>query len=266
VRAQAAAPTPAGLLRTVDRAAQVLLGFTTSRRDWGVTEVAIEFGWDKSVAQRILATLAYRRLLIKDPGTHRYGIGPAAVLLHRLWERSGSLQLLAGDLMEELTSLTGLTSVLAVPDIAHVRCVHAVEGRTGRIRYYPLLGELYPAHAGATSKSYFAFLDAAHRKKLLDGRPMAKFTDHTVTNGTELERQLTAIKSQGYAYTVGEYDAGIATLGVPIMLRHEPIASLSLGGPRAYVPDSPHLLRPLRECRDAFERRVAIPQATTVPS
>jgi IclR family acetate operon transcriptional repressor len=46
--------TPVGLLQTVDRALLVLLGYERSRPDWGVTEVAREFGWDTSVPHRTL--------------------------------------------------------------------------------------------------------------------------------------------------------------------------------------------------------------------
>lgn len=258
-------PTPPGLLQTVDRALQVLLSLDRHRQEWGVTEVATEFGWDKSVAQRILATLAHRGLLISDPATRRYRIGPAILLLHRLWEQSGSLQLLVHDLMQGLSDRTGLTSVLAVPDIAHMRCVSSVEGRTGKIRYYPLVGELYPAHAGATSKAYFGFLAESDRRRILSGRPMAKFTDKTVTSESELEQQLAAIRSRGYAYTVGEYDRGVATLAVPVMLKGEPVASLSVAGSEADLPDDGKWLPLLQDIRDQVERRLGTPQRSPTP-
>ena len=38
----------------------MLLAFDREHPEWGVTEVATEFGLDKSVAQRLLAALAYR--------------------------------------------------------------------------------------------------------------------------------------------------------------------------------------------------------------
>ena len=86
--------TPTGLLQTVDRALMVLLAYERSRPDWGVTEIAAEFGWDKSSTQRLLATLASRGFLVSDAATRRYRIGPAALQLGKLWERSGSLEII----------------------------------------------------------------------------------------------------------------------------------------------------------------------------
>ncbi|NEE27272.1 IclR family transcriptional regulator, partial [Streptomyces sp. SID7982] len=76
---------------------------------------------------------------------------------------------------------TGDTVLFCLPDSFHMRCVAAEEGETGPLRYYPLVGELYPAHAGATSKSYYAYLPDEQRHRLFRGRPMARFTDRTVT-------------------------------------------------------------------------------------
>ncbi|RCV54620.1 IclR family transcriptional regulator [Marinitenerispora sediminis] len=220
---------PPGLLQTADRTLQVLLAFDRDRADWGVTEVSREFGWDKSVAQRILATLAYRGFLVADPATRRYRIGPATIQLARVWQQSRSLELLVQPVLEELTRRTGDSSLLCVPDGFHVRCVAAADGPSGPLRYYPLVGELYPAHAGATSKAYFAFLPPQERNRLFTDRPLARFTDQTPVDPTRLAEEFSAIRDRGYALSEGEYDGDTAALAVPVHVRRELYGSLSLG-------------------------------------
>jgi IclR family transcriptional regulator, acetate operon repressor len=254
------ARTPPGLLQTVDRALQLLLTLNRSRRDLGVTEVAEEFGWDKSVAHRILATLAYRGLLVSDPDTRRYRLGPAILALHRAFEASGTLALVSRDVLEGLASSTGLTAVLAVPDIAHVRCVLSVAGPRDHPRYYPLVGELYPAHAGATSKAYFAFLSDDERHRLLDRRPMARFTEKTVPTADQFELQLAQVRADGYAFTTGEYDTGVAVMAVPVMVGGEPVASLSIGGTAEELPEHHQWLPPLRSACEKLVRRLTSPR------
>ncbi|MEV0265681.1 IclR family transcriptional regulator [Streptomyces sp. NPDC050617] len=252
--------TPPGLLQTVDRALLVLLAFERTRPDWGVTEVAEEFGWDTSVAQRLLATLAGRGFLVSDPATRRYRIGPAVLRLGRLWERSGTLELLARPVLEELCRETGDTVLLCVPDSFHMRCVAAVEGESGPLRYYPLVGELYPAHAGATSKSFYAFLPDDQRHRLFRDRPMARFTERTQTDPGRLEEEFRQVRARGHAWTVGEYDAGVATLAVPLFLGREPYGSLSLGGAEERFPDGPEdRLDTLRRAAHTLEKRLTTP-------
>ena len=221
--------TPPGMPQTVDRALLVLLAFDRARPEWGVTEVAREFGLHTSIAQRLLAALAHRGFLVRDSANRRYRIGPAALHLGRMWEQAGALGILVRPLLAELADATGHSALLSLPDSAHMRCVLAVEADDGRIREYSLVNELYPAHAGATSKSYYAFLPDEQRSWVFTDRPLARFTEHTVTDLALLERQFAEVRDRGWAYTVGEYDPGVATLAVPVFLRDEPYGSLSIG-------------------------------------
>ncbi|SCL21782.1 DNA-binding transcriptional regulator, IclR family [Micromonospora pallida] len=219
---------PRSPLQTVDRALEVLLSFTERRRDWGVLELAEAFAIDKSSAQRILAALAARGFLSADPVTRRYSLGPTMWRMAAVWERTGGLAALAQRVLEPLAFQTDRTAIFAVPDGLHVRCVAAVNGG-GPLRSHPLVGELYPANAGATSRAYFAFLDSNERRALISGRVFATFTELTRTDEHELERLFVEAVAQGYAYSEGEYDYATRALAVPIMLRGRPVGSLSLG-------------------------------------
>ncbi len=128
-------------LQSVDRALAVLLSFDEHRCDWGVTELAEQFGWDKSVAQRLLATLAGRGFLVSQPGSRRYRLGPAMWHLAWLWERRGGLASLARPVLGRLAQRTGYTALLAVSDGVDVRCVEAVDGDHGPVRH-SLIGQV----------------------------------------------------------------------------------------------------------------------------
>ncbi|SCL25728.1 IclR family transcriptional regulator [Micromonospora inyonensis] len=219
---------PRSPLQTVDRALEVLLSFTERRRDWGVMELAEAFAIDKSTAQRILAALAARGFLSADPVTRRYSLGPTMWRMAAVWERAGGLAALAQRVLEPLAFQTDRTAIFAVPDGLHVRCVAAVDGG-GPLRSHPLVGELYPANAGATSRGYFAFLDSNERRALISGRVFATFTGLTKVDEQELERLFVETVAQGYAYSEGEYDYATRALAVPIILRGRPVGSLSLG-------------------------------------
>ncbi|MGC5284605.1 IclR family transcriptional regulator domain-containing protein, partial [Actinomadura citrea] len=107
-----------------------------------------------------------------------------------------------------------------------------------------------------TSKSYYACLPDEQRHRLFRGRPMARFTERTVTDPDLLEQELLKVRAQGYAWTVGEYDTGIATVAVPVFLGREPYGSLSLGGAEERFRGAPEdRLDALRQAAQALERR-----------
>ncbi|MBB4782400.1 IclR family transcriptional regulator [Streptomyces rapamycinicus] len=232
--------TGAPPLQTADRVLNVLLAFDRERPEWGVTEIAEEFGLDKSVAQRLLAALAYRGFLVSDKRSRRYRLGPAVWHLSWVWERGGGMASLARPTLEALAGAVGVNALFAVPDGVHMRCVAAVDGASGPLRYYVLAGELYPAHAGATSRAYFGMLAPGDRAVLLYGRPMARFGEHTLTDPVRLEERFSEVRREGYAYSEGEYDPDTAALAAPVLVGRRPVGTLTLAA-------TPEVLRPRRD-------------------
>lgn len=222
-----------GPLKTVDRALQVLLSFDEDRQDWGVADLSLEFGLDRSTAQRILASLAARGFLVSDPASRRYSLGPAMWRGALVWEHGGGMARLARPTLTRLARKTEQTVILAVPDGFHVRCVAAVEGKAGPLRSTSLVGEIYPGHAGATSRAYFAFLTPSERRTLIAGRRLARFGAMTITDEDALEREFHRTAKLGYALTEGEFDPATWALAVPLMMGRRPLGTLSLGGLKA---------------------------------
>lgn len=66
----------------IERAADILLHFGRSdRADLGVTDIANDLGMSKAAVHRVLASLRTRNLIVIDPETRRYSIGPSAMML-----------------------------------------------------------------------------------------------------------------------------------------------------------------------------------------
>lgn len=220
---------PRGSLQTVDRALSILLSFATRRTDWGVMELAREFDLDKSTAQRLLSTLAARGFLHADPTTRRYRLGPALWRISSTWEKRGGMAALVEPLLETLADETARSAVFTVADGAYVRCVAAVDGLTSPMRDHPLVGELYPAHAGATSRAYFATLPAGTRQALMYTIPLAKFSDLTSDDAAAIEKEMLAVAAQGWAYSEGEYDLNTRAIAAPVFMLGRAIGSVSIG-------------------------------------
>lgn len=237
-----------------------------------MTDLAADFGWDKSVTQRLLASLAHRGFLVSDAVTRRYRLGPAVWHMSTAWERHGGMAGLVRPTLRELAAASGVTALFAVPDGAHLRCVESADGSSGPLRAYRLADELYPAHAGATSRAYFGMLTPGARTTLLYGRPMARFSELTVTDPAEVEQRMSRVPAEGYAYSEGEYDPATAGLAVPVVVRSQPIGSLTLVGPHEQLAGRrEELLVPLRASAEGLSemltpRRVRGQRPETTPA
>ena len=77
-----------------------------------------------------------------------------------------------------------------------------------------------------------AYLSDKERKKILHGKPLAKFTPSTITDPALLEADLERIRRDGYAVSVGEREEGAYSVVAPVMNgKGEIFASLSISGP-----------------------------------
>lgn len=215
-------------LQTVDRALEILLSFTEERAEWGVSELAEEFELSQSTAQRLLAALADRGFLRTVPYSRRYRLGPTLWRMSALWERTGGLAALADPTLSDLSSQSTRTALFAIPDGSHIRVVAVIDGDNGPLWQHSVRNEIYPAHAGAAGRAFFAFLDPIERAGLLADRPLGRYSAATMVDREEIENQFLSTAAAGYAISQGEFDMQTRALAVPVYVGRRPVASLCL--------------------------------------
>ena len=101
-------------VRSVDRAAALLLALGESQGEAGVTELARRLGLHKSTASRLLATLQKRGLVEQDEETGKYRLGLVVIRLAERAERTLDLRGIAMPELERLARLTHETTGLGV--------------------------------------------------------------------------------------------------------------------------------------------------------
>jgi len=215
-------------LGSVERALDALLLFDADRREIGVTELAQLLGCSTSSAQRTIHTLTKLQFLRRDEHRRVYRLGTGVLHLARAWQSTASLASITRPVIAELAEQTGLTATFAVADHAHMRAVVAVDGPEGALRDYPITGELFPAHVGAISKAYYAYLPKALREHFTSQRPLARYTSMTSMNPEVLEEEFSLIRERGYCVTQGEYDEQVSALAMPVQLSNDPLGSVSV--------------------------------------
>lgn len=233
---------------TAARVADVLLLFTDGPDSWGVSAIARELGLSKAVVHRTLQTLVNRRLLVADPQTRGYELGPASAALGARALRESGLRRAALPMLRELQALTGETTTVSalVPD-GRVY-LDQVES-TREIKMTVEVGRRFPLYVGSSSTCILAFLPREQQDAVLQG-PLESFTSQSVTDRTVLEARLEEIRRVGYAHSDGERQAGAGAVAAPVFgLDGSPVGAISVCGPLARFDHEardrfvPHLLR-----------------------
>lgn len=188
------------------------------------------------MVHRILRSLAARGMVVPDPSSRRYYLGPAASALGARAFRDSDLRSCALDLLRELREETGETATLTALVPGGRVYLDQVEG-THEIKMTVELGRRFPLHAGSSGKCMLARLPESTREKEL-AESLPAVTENTVTDARELRVELGEIREQGYARSGGERQADAGSVAAPVFgMAGEVVGAISVCGPRYRVTE-----------------------------
>ncbi|MEX1172246.1 MAG: IclR family transcriptional regulator [Chloroflexota bacterium] len=217
-------------VRSVDRAAALLLALGESQGEAGVTELARRLGLHKSTASRLLATLQRRGLVEQDGETGKYRLGLVVIRLAERAEKTLDLRGIATPELERLARLTHETTSLGVLDGDTLMTVAQADG-PNLVAVGDWTGRATPLHCVASGKVLLSSL--AEREVLrVVRRGLVSYTERTIVELEPLLEELARIRRRGYATAIGEYELGLNAVAAPVHdARANVIAAVDIWGP-----------------------------------
>lgn len=201
-------------VRSVVRAIDVLLALTDGPQP--LSKVATITNLPKATVHRILSSLSHRFIVLQEPDTGKYMLGPGCLAIINAASRgSTGLGIDARKLLEQLQRQTGETVTVHVRVRSQRVCVDEIPSKH-HLRYTVEVGRAAPLHVGAAGKVLLAFLDPTERYALLHGRRLPAVGPNTITTPTKLAAELETIRMQGYAVSSGERVNGASAVSAPI--------------------------------------------------
>jgi DNA-binding IclR family transcriptional regulator len=225
-------------MESVDRVCRVLQAFLSAGvSDLGVTEVASSCELPKSVAHRIMASLATNGFLSQDRGSNRYRLGSRAVALGLVALGGHDLRQLASAPMEWLSRRTNETVTLSLR-IGDERMYESQVEASQDIKMRVEIGQRHPLHIGASGKAILAFMSATEISTYLDRVRLTSLTDKTITSPVRLLEELEQTRARGFAISAGERDPWAAAVAAPVYSGQGVLlGAMSVCGPRFRFED-----------------------------
>ena len=223
-----------------------LLALVLERSPRTVIELETAVGASADGVRAALDALERHGLIEWDAARSRVSPGPREVGYARAGD---DLAALAHGAMRRLASESGETVNLMVRTARGAEAIAQVDGRhvLGASNW---VGREVPDHCSAAGKVFLAFGAAE-----LPPGPLERHAPRTIVDRPLLERELEAVRRQGFATIVDELELGLAAVAAPVRdADGAAVAALSIAGPTAR----------LSEARLGLLGRVAIEQAHTV--
>ena len=246
----------------MERALGVLRCVEAADSGVGVTDLAQRAGLTVSTTHRLARTLADAGLLVQDPGTERYQLGPALVVLGRKAERRLGYRH-ALPLLEALAEATGESINLGIRAGNEVRVVLDVESRQP-LRFNQESGSRVPMHISAMGKCLLAANDD------IDGQiaglgDLVQATHRTITDRDQLRAELELVRERGWALNDEERNPGVRAIAAPIRQPGGGVTgAIAIQGPTVRITNDrlPELAELLTRTADRVAALLAAPPET----
>jgi IclR family acetate operon transcriptional repressor len=220
-------------MSSIRRSVQVM-DLLSRRGPLGVRAVAQQLSLPLGSVHRILIDLAAEAIVERTPDGEWE-------LSYRLLTITG-LQLdrlefsrLARPYCERIAEATRETVNVSALSGGTGVCIDKVRGNEG-MQLDARIGSRGPLYCGGSGKAMLAYISPDEQQRILDS-PLAPLTPNTITDPSELKREIARIRRRGYSIDNEEVVLGVHCVGMPILDRSGwAVGGISITGPAPKVP------------------------------
>jgi DNA-binding IclR family transcriptional regulator len=195
------------VVQSLDRALSILDVLRLSDSGLALGDIAGRSGLPKSTTHRLLATLARRALVLRDPGTGKYRL--ATKTYEPVGAGPGVRQVL-----EDLATMSGETANLGALIGNEVLYVDRADSPHA-LRWQLGVGSRVPAHCSALGKAILASMPPGEAVRRLPRRFEA-FTARTLTNRAAFMDELARTRARRFAVDDEEFMDGVRCVAVAV--------------------------------------------------
>lgn len=174
---------------------------------------------NKSTCYRLLHTLTHMSYLNYDIETKTYSLGSYLVVLGKKAEEFIDYIPIVKKYLKQFVLLTKNTTAL-VQRIGNEWVYVDKEEPSTPVRVTINIGQSFKLNSGATGKLFLAYMEPRERERIIDELGLIPFTDKTITDREEFNRELEKVRKKNYSVSLEEHYPGIDGISVPIFDRH----------------------------------------------
>lgn len=179
------------------------------------TQVATMTGVSLSTAVRLLQVLEQEGFTRRD-ATNRYRVGTRLLSTAYTVVASMDIREVAAPVLRALNRETGQTVHLGYFENPTLIYLDKYDG-TAPVQMYSRIGQPAPLHCTAMGKAVAAFLPEDEQTRLASRIGYQALTEHTITTPEAYLRELRTVRNHGHALNLGEHEAIISAVAVPII-------------------------------------------------
>jgi IclR family KDG regulon transcriptional repressor len=218
------------LNQSIIKAFTLLDAFTADKKEWGVRELALKSGYNKSTTYRLLSTLVSLQA-VQQNENEKYSLGSK---LFELGNRVSLYQSLINATKIPIRDIaihiqeTVLFGVLKDNQVFYINKAESIQG----LKISTSVGSYQPINATAIGKVLLTFSSDSKQQNILKAMNFNSYTKNSITGKEKFITELEKTRKQGYALDLEEFELGLICVAIPIFNKNNKlIGSISASGP-----------------------------------
>ncbi len=205
----------------------------------GLLDLSKELSLNKTTVHRILNSLICMDYVRQDPESLKYSLtykfcGISAQIL-----ASNNVISLARPHLRKLAEQTGETVHLVQMDGTNAIYIDKVEASRSSVRLVSMVGKAIPLYCSGVGKAMLADMTDERIQSIWEKSSIRSLTEYTITELTQFQKIISAIRQNGYALDKEENELGVRCIAVSITAFHgNPPYAISVSAPRDRMSDS----------------------------
>ncbi|MDK3018975.1 IclR family transcriptional regulator [Pseudodonghicola flavimaris] len=229
---------------TVTKALSLLTFFNQTRTEIGLSDLTRLSGLNKATAYRLMSELQQAGFVEQAGADRAYRLGPEVLRLAALREAAVPILSASRPALDRLSAATGETTHVSLAKEEVLNTIaHAYSPRHAT-KVMMEDAEVVSYHGTASGLSVLAFADADFVDRVL-ARPLPAHTGDTLTQPQAIRAQLSAIRADGIAESIGGFEADVHSHAAPIFGPDgKPLGAIAVAAPvTRMTPEARRLIR-----------------------
>lgn len=225
-------------LNTIGKAVAIFETIRSAKHALSIKELAEALDLNKSSLHHHIKTLTKFGYLQQDPDSRKYDIGLNLVRVGQAYLQRLDVRERGHLFLEQLSKKLNETVHMLVLD--HNEAVYVdkvdVNHQPGALQCSSFIGLRTDVYSTASGKVLLSNLERGSLNDILKNIHLHSITPHTLTDITELEKELILTKERGYGLDLQEHALGLQCIAVPVLNLHSQcVAAISVSTPIATI-------------------------------
>lgn len=216
--------------QVLNRALDVLLAFSGSDGDLGVSEISRSLSIDKAQVYRYLLTLRNRGFVSYQQQTRRYSLGMTILQLSKSIEQNYDFKSTTMPFLEHMRDFSGETSGFAARVGQRRTHLLQVESEYEIRQRFPI-GASLPIHLGAAGICLLSFSEYSRDIENLLAEILGIGKQPQLVDVVKFDRSIIETRDRGYGSSLGERVPGSRSVAAPVWSHRGDHFALVVSGP-----------------------------------